>query len=202
MSIKMDTKKRTYEMRARGYAVSATRDAIVAAVIDCVAEQRSLSITLAAVAERAGVTVKTVLRHFGSRDAMIDAAWTRVYDDVVAERTTTPGDLPAALKSLISHYELRGDMMLGLLAEEDDEPRAHDVCDFGRAVHRKWVDDVFSKQLPRGLAVRSRLIDSLVVVSDVYCWKLLRRDRGLSVDDVHDRMLFMCNAILFEGSTP
>ena len=49
--------------------------------------ERSFAITLPAVAERADVTVKTVLRHFGNRDALIEAAWSRAYQDVVAERT-------------------------------------------------------------------------------------------------------------------
>lgn len=199
MSISMDIKSRSYDMTARGEAAALTRDTIIAAVIDCVTEQRSLGITLAAVAERAGVTVKTLQRHFGSRDALIDAAWARVYDDVVAERTTTPGDVVSALTTLIAHYERRGDMMLGLLAEEDDEPRARDACNSGRAAHRHWVATVFGDQLPRGRKERARLLDALVVMTDLYCWKLLRRDRGLSVDEVHERMLFMCNAILREG---
>jgi hypothetical protein len=41
-----------------------------------------------------------------------------------------------------------------------------------------------------------RLIDVLVVATDVYAWKLMRLDRGLSVDEVRDRMLFMTDALL------
>lgn len=202
MSISMDTKTRTYDMTARGEAASLTRDAIVSAVIECVTEQRSLGITLAAVAERAGVTVKTVLRHFGNRDAMIDAAWAQVHDEVVAERAATRGDLPAALTILIAHYERRGDMMIGLLAEEDVEARARDVCESGRATHRTWVESVFAERLPNGRRHRDRLVDTLVVATDMYSWKLLRRDRGLSADEVQDRMMLMCNGILREGSPP
>jgi hypothetical protein len=36
----------------------------------------------------------------------------------------------------------------------------------------------------------------LVVATDVYTWKLLRRDRGLSVEDVRDRMMLISNAVL------
>ena len=185
----VDVKKRRYEMQVRGEAVSATRDAIVAAVIDCVVEQRSLGVTLASVADRAGVTVKTVLRHFGNRDTLLDVAWSNVNHDVAAEREVQSGDPAAALTVLIEHYERRGDMVIGLLAEEDDDPRARRVCDSGRQAHRGWVE-------------RARLIDALVVVTDVYCWKLLRRDRGLSDDDVLDRMLLMTHCLLGEGVRP
>jgi AcrR family transcriptional regulator len=196
MYITMDTKKRSYEMRARKDAAAATYNAIVQAAIDSVAAKRSLSITLSSVADRAGVTVKTVLRHFGSRDALVEAAWSQALQDVVVERTVAPGDPARALTVLIEHYERRGDMVLGLLAEEDKDPRARKMCDSGRLEHRGWVEDVFGTGLPVKAVERSRLIDALVVVTDVYSWKLLRRDRGLSVVDVRDRMLLMTNALL------
>jgi AcrR family transcriptional regulator len=196
MYITMDTKKRSYEMRARKDAAAATYNAIVQAAIDSVATKRSLSITLSSVADRAGVTVKTVLRHFGSRDALVEAAWSQALQDVVVERTVAPGDPARALTVLIEHYERRGDMVLGLLAEEDKDPRARKMCDSGRLEHRGWVEDVFGTGLPVKAVERSRLIDALVVVTDVYSWKLLRRDRGLSVVDVRDRMLLMTNALL------
>ncbi len=198
----VDVKKRRYEMQVRGEAVSATRDAIVAAVIDCVVEQRSLGVTLASVADRAGVTVKTVLRHFGNRDTLLDVAWSNVNHDVAAEREVQSGDPAAALTVLIEHYERRGDMVIGLLAEEDDDPRARRVCDSGRQAHRGWVERAFADQLPTRAVERARLIDALVVVTDVYCWKLLRRDRGLSDDDVLDRMLLMTHCLLGEGVRP
>lgn len=183
-------------MRARKDAAAATYNAIVQAAIDSVATKRSLSITLSSVADRAGVTVKTVLRHFGSRDALVEAAWSQALQDVVVERTVAPGDPARALTVLIEHYERRGDMVLGLLAEEDKDPRARKMCDSGRLEHRGWVEDVFGTGLPVKAVERSRLIDALVVVTDVYSWKLLRRDRGLSVVDVRDRMLLMTNALL------
>ena len=69
------------------------------------------------------MTVKTVLRHFGSRDGLIEAAWSQAYDEVMAERVPPPGDPDAALRVLIAHYERRGEMVLAMLAEEND-PRA------------------------------------------------------------------------------
>jgi AcrR family transcriptional regulator len=196
MYITMDTKRRSYEMRARKEAAAATYNAIAQAAIDSIAAKRSLSITLGSVADRAGVTVKTVLRHFGSRDALVEAAWSQALQDVVVERSAPAGDPERALAVLIEHYERRGDMVLGLLAEEDKDPRALKMCDSGRVEHRSWVEDVFDTGLPAEAAERSRLIDALVVATDVYSWKLLRRDRGLSVDDVRDRMLLMTNAVL------
>jgi AcrR family transcriptional regulator len=192
----MDMKKRQYDMRARGQAKAATREAVINAALDTFTAERSFSVTLGPVAERAGVTVKTILRHFGSREALIEAAWSRAFRDAVAERSALPGDRDASLRVLIAHYERRGPMVLGVLAEEDEDPRALRMCDAGRVAHRAWVDEVFGACLPEDRDHRCRLIDALVVATDVYAWKLLGLDRGLSADEVHDRMQLMTEAIL------
>jgi AcrR family transcriptional regulator len=198
MYIAMDMKSRTYDMSGRQLAKGATRDGIIKAAIDCIMAERSFAVTLPAVAERANVTVKTVLRHFGSRDALIDAAWKQAYDEVMAERVPPPGDSDAALTVLIAHYEKRGGVVLAMLAEEND-PRAARMTTSGRLAHREWVEQVFAEHLPEQSDSRSRLVDVLVVATDVYAWKLLRADRGLSVEEVHDRMALMTAALL-EGA--
>lgn len=196
MYIAMDMKPRKYDMRARQLAKDATRDAIIEAAIDAFEAERTFSVTLPAVAERADVTVKTVLRHFGNRDALIDAAWQRLFDDIRAEREPPPDDPATALDVLIEHYERRGTMVLATLAEEDKDSRAQRMNSAGRLGHRAWVEQVFGARLPEQPDERSRLIDVLVVATDVYTWKLLRHDRGLSVGNVSDRMLLMTEAFL------
>lgn len=202
--IHIDMKTRRYEMTARRESTSATRDAIVTAAVDIfIAERSFTALTLVAVARRAGVTVKTVLRHCGSRDELINLAWARVYDDVIAERAAPPGDSDTALKVLIAHYERRGPVVLSLLAQEDSDVRAHRLTDSGRRAHRAWLDEVFGADLPAGTARRAQILDALVVATDVYCWKLLRTDRALSPDEVHDRMSLMTRAIVSAArSTP
>jgi AcrR family transcriptional regulator len=196
MYIAMDMKSRKYDMSARQQAKGATRDAIINAAIDTFMAERTLAITLPTVAERADVTVKTVLRHFGNREGLVDAAWSQIFDEAMAERVPPPDDPVAALDVLIAHYERRGEMALAMLAEEDSDPRAQRLNNAGRLAHRAWVEEVFGARMPEQPSERSRLIDVLVVATDIYSWKLLRIDRGLSVDDVRDRMLLMADAVL------
>ena len=92
-------------------------------------------------------------------------------------------------------------MVLTMLADEND-PRARQMTDAGRLAHREWVEEVFAGRLPERIEARCRLIDVLVVATDVYAWKLLRLDRGLSVDDVRDRMCLMTEALLAGAPTP
>jgi AcrR family transcriptional regulator len=198
MYIAMDMKTRTYDMSARQQAKCATRDAIVKAAIDTFMAERTFAITLPAVAERADVTVKTVLRHFGSRDALVEAAWKQAYGEVMAERRPPPDDCEAAMDGLLAHYERRGSVVLAMLADEND-PRAARMTSAGRLAHREWVEEVFADRLPQRSDARSRFVDVLVVATDVYAWKLLRLDRELSVDEVRDRMLLMTDALLAEA---
>lgn len=201
MYILMDMKSRKYDMGTRQQAKTATRDVIIRAAIDTFMAERSFAITLPAVAKRAQVTVKTVLRHFGSRDGLVDAAWAQAYDEVMAERVPPQGDPEAALNVLIAHYDRRGGVVLAMLADETD-PRAARMNSAGRLAHREWVEEVFADRLPAQSDARSRLVDVLVVATDVYAWKLLRLDRGLSVDDVHDRMSLMTESVLAEAALP
>ncbi|MEI6254364.1 MAG: TetR/AcrR family transcriptional regulator [Mycobacteriaceae bacterium] len=197
--MKSDTDTRSYAMGARQVAKDATREVILRAAIDAFMAERSFDITLPSVATRAGVTVKTVLRHFGNREALIDAAWSQAYRDIVDERTPPAGDSDEALRVLIAHYDSRGEVVLAMLANEHD-PRAARANSTGRLAHRAWVQDVFEARLPAGASARSRVVDVLVVATDVYAWKLLRLDRGLSADDVHDRFALMTDALLAEAS--
>lgn len=195
MYIVMDMKSRKYDMSTRQQAKYATRDAIINAAIDAFMAERSFAVTLPAIAERANVTVKTVLRHFGNRETLVEAAWSQAFADVMAERTPPPDDPAGALRVLLAHYERRGQMVLAMLADEND-PRAQRMNNIGRLAHREWVEQVFADSLPQPPDARARLVDVLVVATDVYAWKLLRLDRGLSVDDVRDRMLLMTDALL------
>ena len=61
-------------MGARAQAVDATRRRIVDALIALAGERPFAEVTLDAVAERAGVSVQTVLRQFGSRDGLFAEA--------------------------------------------------------------------------------------------------------------------------------
>ena len=63
---------RTYRMRARAEAAEQTRLRIIGAAIELAFEKPVAAITLPVIAERASVSVQTVLRQFGSREALIE----------------------------------------------------------------------------------------------------------------------------------
>jgi AcrR family transcriptional regulator len=167
------------------------------AVLAMATEKPLSALVLPDVAERAGVSVQTVLRQFGTREGLLDAAGELASERVRAERQVIPGDVAAAIINLFDHYELRGDGVLLLLAQESWEPRAADIASQGRRMHREWVEQAFAPVLAGAPAPsREEIIDLLVVACDVYTWKLLRRDQKLDRRQAETRVNRLVSAIL------
>ena len=174
--------KRPYRMRARAEAAAETGRRILEATIDLHRERYFDQVSLEDIAERAGVTVQTVIRRFGSKERLIEAAAEEGNRQVMHQRNQAPiGDIEGALKNLIDHYEQWGDSVMRLLAQEERVPAFRSVTDAGRALHHEWVERTFAPLLAeRTGTARRRLLAELIAICDVYFWKLLRRDLRLS----------------------
>ena len=55
-----------------------TKDRILAAALDLVRREEADALTLARVAQAAGVTERTIYRHFATRETLLEAVWARV----------------------------------------------------------------------------------------------------------------------------
>ena len=175
-------------------SAASTRQAIVDAAVDVAFERRDIEMTLGEIAARAGTSVKTILRHFASRDAVIEAGIELASVQVAAERQDPGGDPARSIDLLVEHYERWGSFSLAIVAS--DHAGAQRVAASGRALHRDWAEHVFASSLPASAAARESLVDQLVVVTDVYAWKLLRLDRGLDAATTTDRIRSMTRALL------
>ncbi|SFR93262.1 transcriptional regulator, TetR family [Microbacterium sp. cf046] len=188
---------RPYRMRARAEGASRTRARVITAVIELANEKPVAAITLPLIADRAGVAVQTVLRQFGSRERLIDEAAGTARAEVLAERSADPHDVDGSLDALVAHYEARGDGVLLLLGQESWDQTAATITADGKSLHRDWVRRAFAHALsPLTEAEQDEALDLLVVATDVYAWKLLRRDRGLSRDDTAERMRRLAASVL------
>jgi AcrR family transcriptional regulator len=174
---------RPYKQVARAQAQQRTRDALLDAADEQFSKDGVSKASLESVAAKAGVTKQTALRHFGSKDGLIEAAFRRLSEGVRRERGEAPvGDLPGAVSNLMDHYERYGDRMIRLLGEGHWFYLVRRATDHGRQVHREWVEKTFAPQLSKfGEGVRERRLAQLVTVCDVYVWKLLRGEMKLSV---------------------
>jgi AcrR family transcriptional regulator len=190
--------RRRYRMKARADATAATGERILDAAMQLFWERPTVDISLDAVAQQAGVSTQTVIRRFGSKEALLAATAERETKRVAAQRDqASPGDLPGAVKVLIDHYEETGDRVLKLLAEEEMVPALRPLVDRGRRMHRDWCERVLARNLEGRCGTdRRRLLAQLIAVCDVYTWKLLRRDSRLGRAQTELAVLELLNGLL------
>jgi AcrR family transcriptional regulator len=192
------TASRPYRMDARAESARATGERILDATVEAFWERPTDQLSLDEIARRAGVTVQTVIRRFGGKDELMKAAAERESQRVGSERELAPGAGPAeAVRKLVDHYEAMGDRIIRMLAEEIRVPGLRPIVDRGRVMHREWCARAFPAAL-EGLmgAERDRRLAQLVAVCDVYVWKLLRRDAGLSRRQTELALLELVTAIM------
>jgi AcrR family transcriptional regulator len=172
-------------MGARAVAARKTERSILTAMAEIWRERSLDAITLEEVAERAGVSVRTVIRRFGSRDGLIAATMEREGSRIIDERgRARAGDVEGALVILLRHYERDGVAVLRTLSLEDRHEAAGAIVARGRSEHRAWCARVFSPYLPAAGSDAYRVgLDAFVAATDLYLWKLFRLDLGRSPDE-------------------
>jgi len=178
--------RRSYRQTARAAAAESLRQRVVAAFRDLLLRRWIDEITLDEAAASAGTTRQTVIRLFGGKDGLLEAVADLVRAEA-APRISMLGDVTGrtALEALIAHYEVSGDMVVRFLAQEERHPALRPLLAQGRREHRAWVAERFgSARSVLGGLERDEQITRLVVATDIYTWKLLRRDFGGSQDDV------------------
>jgi AcrR family transcriptional regulator len=169
-------------MSTRAAAAEATRERIIEAALLAFTSEWYDDVTLRGIAADARVALQTVVNHFGTKEALFGVAVERFDDTIKAARSTVAGeDIPGAITTLVDDYEENGDAIVRLLALEDRIAVLRPALERGRRGHEQWVERVFAAVLERPReAERARRMAELVAATDVYTWKLLRRDKGLT----------------------
>jgi AcrR family transcriptional regulator len=188
--------RRPYTMRARAEAVEATRDRIARAAMARFLAQLYDDVTIAAVAADAGVSAQTVLNHFDSKEGLFTAAAAIFSADLAGTREQAPPrDAAGAVASLVEQFEASGDGNVRLAVLDERIPAVKAALEQGRASHQELLARVFGDRLPDGAAERRRALAALHAATDVYTWKLLRRDLGLGRAATQQVMTQMVEAI-------
>jgi AcrR family transcriptional regulator len=188
---------RSYRMGARAEAAEATVRRVLDVAVRLFTDYPYDDVSLERVAAEAGVTKRTVLRRFGSKEALFGEAMTVARDEMIAHRQEAPiGDVAGAVANVVGQYERWGTNRLRLLEQEDRIPLIAEWVKGGREWHWGWVERVLAPQL-KGLrgAERRRRHAALVVLTDVYTWRLLRLDLRLSRADTERTLVDLINRL-------
>ncbi len=173
---------RPYVQRDRARAAQANTERILRAALELFVERPIEQITLANVAERAGVGLQTVIRRVGTKDGLIRATAEWVDPQVQESRGAPPGSDPwAVAEAVAAQYERWGAMTDRLLRQEDASPAIGELAQHGRINHRLWIEATFASELD-GLTPEERhaMRARLVGVTGVELWQVLRHVEGLS----------------------
>jgi AcrR family transcriptional regulator len=187
-------KTRPYRQGRRAEAAAARTEAIMEAAVALYAERPLEQITLADVAERAGVGLQTLIRRVGTKDGLIRASneWTGARIGAArGEPVSSDPDVVAA--ALERQYEPWGALIIRTLRQEELSPALAEGAQAGRVAHGLWIDIAFATQIAeRGPRLRAQLI----AVCGVELWMVLRSDVGLSADETRDTVADMIRRLL------
>ncbi len=199
-----DAKRRSYRGHVQAEVAALTAQRILQAASALYEEQWLDQITLEQVAERAGVTVQTVIRRFGSKEQLVAEVGRNYYQEGKLQRDESPvGDIAAAIENLLAHYETVGKRLLRTLSQEERDPVLHQLMQEGRLAHRQWVERVFAPfLLSLDPQRRTRLTAMLVAVTDVSVWKLLSQDMGLDCEQTVVALQELVEALLVNDPHP
>jgi AcrR family transcriptional regulator len=188
-----------YELNGRTAQKQRTRDALIAAARELVAE--GLSPTVEAASEAASISRTTAYRYFPNQRALLSAA----HPETAAESLLpddAPADVAARLDLVVASFtrliidtEAQQRTMLRLSLEVDPVERSQLPLRQGRAI--KWIEEALAplqaemsaSELHRlAIAIRSATgIEALVWLTDV---------AGLSRDDAQKLMRWSARALL------
>jgi AcrR family transcriptional regulator len=193
-----DVKRRPYKKVARAESQQQTRDALLDAAEEELVEGGWSKASLEKLAAKAGVTKQTALRHFGSKEGLIEAAIRRTSEIVRKERARAPvGDVPGAVSNLLDHYERWGGLVMRVLAEEHRVSLVRKGADRGRQVHYDWVDYAFAPQLEDlDEQTRGRRLAALIAICDVHTWWLFSHELGLERAEISEILVEMIERLL------
>jgi AcrR family transcriptional regulator len=189
-------------MRARADAVEATRERLLQAGLEGFGARPYDDVTIAAVAREAGVSHQTLLNHFGSKEGLYMEAVAQARARIGEIRAAAvPGDVPSIIRALIDQYEEFGDGNARAAALDERSPAVAAMLQGARAYHQQWLAEMFAAGLPAAGAARREALAALHAATDVFTWKLLRRDLGLSRRATSDTMTRLVSALLTHAPT-
>lgn len=189
--------KRTYQMSKRAESAAQTERDIFAVTVAMWRERPLGDITLEDIAERAGVSTRTIIRRYGSKEGLFETCVKISASDQENNRDQAKvGDIEDIIHCLLTDYEIHGDAMIRTLASEEQLEVAKCVLETGREQHREWCKKMFAPYLPAKTdALYEQELLAFIAATELYLWKLLRRDLKHSFSDTRRTFMRLVTAL-------
>lgn len=199
---------RTYELKRRAERQEETRRRIVEAAVDLHTSVGPARASVAAIAERAGVTRPTVYAHFPDAETLFRACSGHVRETVPPPDPTPwrtiedPGErVEAALRALYSYYARLEPLLENVQRDLPVLPILREI----NAYRVRYLEDVRELLLAgwpsRGQA-RTRLRSALGHALEFRTWQSLVRAQGCTTDEAVQLMLAFVRAVAAPREKP
>lgn len=193
---------RPYRQTARAVAAEERRERIIEAAYALMSHKAYDEVSLQAIADAAGVALKTLTRQFPSKEDLMRAVLQRSPGREQGRRAVPVGDVEAAVATLVGRYEEMADNARRNLDLELRLPVAAEGFARARAGHRQWLAEVFAPWLDVDDDARERRIAALYGATEIYVWWTWRRALGLSREQAARTLAETIHALLDRWAAP
>lgn len=170
--------RRAYVSPLRESQAQATRDLILRSVAQWMESGDGKPLTLDAIAKSAGIQTRTVLRHFQTKEALLEAFWTWVNVQI------TPQILPDSLEDLLNlprRIFSRFDEQEGIIRGSLHSRAGQEMRRAAIPNRRKAFSKVIREELPHlDPETRRRILAMAHLLGSASAWETLRDYAGLS----------------------
>ncbi|MEZ5321109.1 MAG: TetR/AcrR family transcriptional regulator [Microthrixaceae bacterium] len=173
---------RTYTQTTRREQTEARRQQIVQAVFALMDRGSFGEVTLQGVADEAGVSLKTVTRHFGSKEELLRQSMAEARGTEEANRDVPVGDLEAVCGVLAERYEVMAEQIYRLGDVELTYPWLSEWVQMARQSHVDWLAAAFEPWLPPDGEEREDRLMCLFTATEIRSWWAIRHRFGYSPD--------------------
>lgn len=193
------SRPRAYDMTKRSDAVAGTRRRIAEAALALFKERDYDDVSLNEIARAAGVSHQTILNHCENKAGVLLAAGELFSEEIRdLEADALPGDVTSVVHTTCVRYEVLGDANARWAAMATRAPEVADGLARGRLGFQAWLEEMLGDLMPDGddPDERRRVLLGLHAALDVFAWKLLRRDLGLSQEQTEAQLTDLVLGVL------
>ena len=185
-------------MTLRAASVAETGDRVLDAAFAIWAEMSFDRIRLEALAERAQVTVPTIVRRYGGKAGVILALVEREVAELALARGADAGaPTSRVISELVDFYQGYGAMILKMYAEAPLVTGLPELAQTARAAHLAWCRTTFGARLPSADPVTTaRRMAQVTAVCDATTWRILSADAGLTPSQVRVALIELLEPLL------
>jgi hypothetical protein len=142
------------------------------------------------------VSLPTVLRKFGSKDALLVACSRARSGTEIEVRTVAPGDLRGAARVLAGRYEQLLPIWKRYLGLEERYPAVARALGEVRRGHLDWLAAAFAPFLPsRPGPSRTRRLAAFYGATEIYLWWTWREHLGLDAAEAERTMIELLEGV-------